>query len=86
MISIIFIIFVVEGIKIKVRHQLSLHVVHGFIQRLDELVEVFFVQEDLVSVVTLICETFPAFGDGEVIIITSCGPYIKEIGSSLTCA
>jgi hypothetical protein len=60
--------------------------VHGLIERLNELVEVFFVQEDLVSVVAFIRESLPTFGDGQIIIITSGRPYIKEISPAFTCA
>ena len=48
-------------------------------------VEVLFVQEDLVAIITIIVKAFAAFGNGEIIIVATCSPYIKEIGSSLTC-
>src|SRR6478735_5159898 len=53
-------------------------------QRFDKLVEVFFVQENFVTVVTVIIKTFTAFRDRQVIIITTCSSYIKKVSPTLT--
>ena len=51
---------------------------------LEEFVEVFFVKEDFVPVITVFIELFPAFSDCDVIIISAGSSYIKKISSTLT--
>ena len=72
-------IIMVVGVEVEIRHQLGLDIIHSLGQRLQELVEVFFVQEDLVPVVTILVKFLPAFGDSKIIVVTTCCPLIKEI-------
>src|ERR671912_2935430 len=69
----------VVSIKIEIGHQLGFYVIHGFSKRFDEFVEILFIKKNLVPVVTIIIKAFAAFGYGQVIIISTCCPYIKEI-------
>jgi hypothetical protein len=78
------IVFMVECVEIKIRHQVGLYIVNRFTQRLNEFVEIFFVQEDLVPVITIVIKAFAAFSNGQEIIVTPGSPYIKKIGSSFT--
>ncbi len=72
-------IVMVIGVEIEVRHQVGLNIIHRFSQCLQELVEIFLVQEDLVPVIPVFIEFLPAFGYSKIIIITTGCPYIKEI-------
>src|SRR5688500_17054827 len=49
-------LIVVVGIEVEVRHELSLNIINCLGQCLQELVEIFFVQEDLVPVVPVFIE------------------------------
>lgn len=76
----------IVSIEVEIGHELGLYIIHGFVQRLDEFVEILFVQEDLVPVVAVVIKTLAAFGDGEVIIVAPGSSYIEEIGPSFSCA
>lgn len=76
----------IEGVEIEVWHEFCFHVLYCFVERLDELVEILLVEKDLMAVVSFICKSLPAFGDGEVVVITPGCSDIKEIGSTFTCA
>jgi hypothetical protein len=52
-------------------------------QSFNEFVEVFFIQENFVAIVTIIIKALTAFSNGKVIIVTSGSPYIKKIRSAL---
>jgi hypothetical protein len=57
-------------------------VLNSFVQSFEEFIEIFFVQEYFVPIVSIIIKTLSAFSDGQVIIITASGSYIEEISSS----
>jgi len=46
-------------------------------------VEIFFVQENFMAVVTIIIESFSAFSDGQKIIVALCGTNVKKISAPL---
>ena len=54
---------VIKSIEIKIRHQISLNIVYSFSKGLDKLVEIFFVKEDFVTVVTVFIKFFAAFSN-----------------------
>ncbi len=72
-------VVVVVGIEVEIRHQIGLYIVHRLGQRLQELVEIFLVQEDLVPVITILIKFLPAFRDRKIVIVTTGSPYIEEI-------
>lgn len=74
----------VEGVKIKIGHELGLNVVHGFAQSFYEFVEIFLVQEDLMPVIPIVIKAFTALCNGQEIIISPGRAYIKKIGAALT--
>ena len=65
-------LIVVESVKIEIRHQLGFHIAYRFGQCIQKLVEILFVKEHFVTIVTIIVEPLFAFRNGyEVIICTS---------------
>jgi hypothetical protein len=74
----------VVGIKIEIGHQLSLHIVDGFCQCVEELVKVFLVQEYFVPVIAIVIKTFFTFCDSKKVVVSPSGLYIKEVCSSFT--
>ena len=78
----IFYVVVVVGIEIKIRHELSFHIINGFSKGFEEFVEVFFVEEDLVAVVAAI-HAFLALGDRQVVIVLTGGAHIGRLGGPL---
>ena len=79
------IILMIESIKIKIRHQIGFHMIHRFGKRLDELVEIFLVKENLVPVIPIIVKTLATLRNGQVVVVATGCPHIEEIGPSLTC-
>jgi hypothetical protein len=76
-------VVVVVCVEVEIRHQLCFNIIHRLCQRLQELVEVFLVQKDLVPVVTIFVEFLTAFGDSKIVIVTTRSPYIEEIRPAL---
>ena len=76
-------IVVVVGVEVEIRHQVGLHIVDRLGQRLQELVEILLVKEDLVPVVAILIKFLPAFSDGKIVIITTSCPHIEEIRPAL---
>ncbi len=79
----IFRFFIFKLLKIEIRHQIVFDMIHGLIECLDKLEKVFFIKEDLVffiAEIITVCATL-AFGDGQVIIITSGGLNVKKISA-----
>jgi hypothetical protein len=74
----------VESVEVEIGHQFSFYIVNCFIQTLQELVEIFLVQKNLVPVVAIFIEALTAFCNGQEIIIATGRPYIEEIGPSFT--
>src|SRR4249920_798001 len=74
----------IECIEVKIRHQLSLYIINRFAKRLYKLIKILFIKEDLMTIVSIIIKALTAFGNGEVIIITTCCSYIKEISPAFT--
>src|SRR6187397_1123960 len=74
----------IECIKIKIRHQLSLYIINRFAKCLYKLIKIFFIKEDLMTVIPIIIKTLTAFGDRQVIIITTGCSHIKEISPAFT--
>jgi sulfur relay (sulfurtransferase) DsrC/TusE family protein len=58
--------------------------INCFAQCLNEFVEIFFVKENLMPVVTIIIKAFAAFGNSQKIIVAPRCPYIKKIGAAFT--
>src|SRR5689334_15584632 len=77
-------LIMVISIKVEVGHQFSFHIINCFCQCFQELVEVFFVKEDLVPVITIFVEFLPAFRNSDVVIIATGSPHIEEIGSTFS--
>ncbi len=71
-----------EGVKVKIRHQVGLHIIDGIREASKELIEIFLVQEHLVAVITPIFKTLLALRDGYEIILSARLTYIKEIGAA----
>src|SRR6187431_2849502 len=74
----------IECIKVKVGHQFRLYIINRLAKCFDKLIKVFFVEEDLMTIITVIIKSLTAFGNGQVIIITTSGSYIKEISPAFT--
>lgn len=77
-------LIMIECIEIKVGHQFCFNIINRLIQCFDEFVEVFFVQENFVTVIAVIIKPFATFSDGQVIVIPSGSSYIKKVRSSLS--
>lgn len=76
---------VVEGVKIEIRHQVRLDVIDRLGQADEEFVEILFVEEHLVTVVSTVFEALLAFSDRNEIIVATGSAYIKEISAALAC-
>src|SRR6188508_557598 len=74
----------IECIKVKIGHQFCLYIINGFAEGLDELIKVFLIKEDLMTIITVIIKSFTAFGNGQIIIITTGCSYVKEISPAFT--
>src|SRR5688572_7778286 len=72
----------VECVEIEVGHQVSFYIIHRFSKRLDEFIEVFFIQEYLMPVIAIIIKPFPALSDGKIVVVTTGSPDVKKIGPS----
>lgn len=77
----IFVVFVAEGIKIEVGQQ-TFDMVYHLLQFFGKFVEILFIDEQLVAVVTIAVKAFLTLSDRDVVIVTARGPYIKEIRSA----
>ena len=53
----------IECVEIKIRHQLGFYMINSFIKRLNEFVEIFLVQKNLVPVIPIVIKTLTAFSD-----------------------
>lgn len=74
----------IELVEVNLRHQLGFDMINHLIHRLHEFIEILFVKEDLVPVISIIIESLSALCDGEIIIVAPGCPYIKEISPSFT--
>src|ERR1700722_4703553 len=72
-------VVMVVCVKVEVRHQIGLYIVHRLGQGLQELIEIFLVEKDLVPVITVLIKFLPAFRDRKIVIVTTSSPYIEEI-------
>jgi hypothetical protein len=74
--------------EIKVGHQVGFDEIHGFLEALYKLVEVFFVKKHLVFLVgeiSILACVASAFGDGDVVVVGTGRFHIKKI-RPLTCS
>ena len=76
----------VKSIEIEVRHQLGLYIINCLTKCFDKLVEILFIQKDLMPVIPVIIKPFPALRYSEVVIVAAGGSYIKKVSSSFTSA
>jgi hypothetical protein len=76
---------VIESVEIKIGHQFCFYIIHCFAEAFDEFIEIFFVEEDLMPVVSIRIKALAAFCDGEVIIIATGFPYIKKVSPAFPC-
>ena len=60
--------------------------INSFCKRFNEFVEILFVQKDFVPVIPVIIKSFPAFRDGEIVVVPTGSSYIEEISPSLPCS
>jgi len=71
-----------KGIEIKIGHQVCLNIVNRFTQGFDKFIKIFFVQKDLMPIVTLTLKLLTTFSNGKIVIVASGSPYIKKVSSS----
>ncbi len=69
-------------IVVVVGHELRLHVVDHLLQPINEAIEIFFVEKDLVTFVSVAIESFSAFGQREVEVVPFGLPHIEEISTA----
>src|SRR6187399_869979 len=74
----------IECIKVKIGHQFSLYIVNCFPKGFDKLIKIFFIKEDLMTIITVIIKSLSAFGNGQIIIITTGCSYVKKISPAFT--
>lgn len=81
---ILFVVIVVEGVEVKVWHQVGLYEVDGLGQAGQELVEVLFVQEHLMAIVAAILKTLLALSDGNEVVVATSRANVEEISATLS--
>src|SRR6186713_1638770 len=74
----------IECIKVKIGHQFCLYIINSFAESFDKLIKVFFIKEDLMTIIPIIIKSLTAFGNGQIIIITTGCPYVEEISPAFT--
>jgi hypothetical protein len=74
----------VVSIEIKIRHQISLHIIYGLSKCLEKFIEGFFVKEYFMLFRPILIETFTAFRNREVVIIATGCSNVKEVSPSFS--
>lgn len=73
----------VKFIIVVIRHQIRLDMVYGLLQKLHKAVEIFLVQENFVTLVTITMKLFGALRKRKVVIISLRPAHIKEVSPTL---
>ena len=72
----------IEGIEVKIGHQVGLYVIDSLGKASEKLIKVFLVQEHLMAVVTTIFKALFTLSDGNKVIIASRRAHVKEISAA----
>jgi hypothetical protein len=81
---IVILLVMVEGVEVEIGHQFGLHVSHRLRQCIQKLIEVLFVEEHFVTVISIVVKSLFTFRNGNEIVARPCRPYIEKVRSPLT--